>query len=938
MYPAAPDFPYVLSEHEEIDSILYKPINSTQRIKYTCFNASSSYIVLGSTSGSVYLFSREPCSFLQIIPLSEGVVSRIAISPDEKTVVLTTTRGSICLVSLKSTPQLISVLTDHMYKQITCVCWNNNSTEIYVGDAIGRVFVIVLSIFTVNGIFQTPACILNLDSNVVQLNFLSPLLLVSTLTRCYVCDTVREQYKQIGNKPRNGEFGACFYTHESIASNSQGEERNHNDARGAFNLISDNDNSILGENHSKIFCARPGSRLWEVSADGIVAKTHQFKETLAIPPTAIFRKEPSTLKSSSQKEETGHHKWLPQSVNFSHLFVLARKYLFSYTSSGLYVIDPANASVLLWSNEYTSIGMTAIVDDRIYFITCDSEFHCLTLLSLDSLILRLYRQRYGECLNACLVYKSQLLKAIDSKEIVELLDEVENPSPSPRDEKTLLRPLITLLQADDNNSRPAKLDSGIVIVHSENDSFVDRKTYDCETTVFSSQSPEISSDDSSGEIQIESGKDRDENPTRGNTLGMASEDTLNLDYDGEMSDTKDDGRRKLPDFQENITHKVQSDLRSIYDLANSIKPTILEKEIEQIILETDKKMRTVKDSYRDSPGLQNFIYEVTRAAELHYYNVFLANASAQLIDSASNDYVVRHFATAFIEINAPTYDRCGCSYPYPMDKTMEPKFLTIGESLIRRYADDLPMECSNICDKIPYMWRVYLPIRIERRDTLDDLLRQCLQTRDNIVLSFLLPALNEQQWSCVDACLSEIKDGTCLFCATPLTKKPDYDILIDWSGIAREIMRREGPDEAVAFLIKLESMMPDINLDRSIFQSIVFTKLLHREGLKKSIDFSKTNKLTSEFGTVCSPQVRDQLTKALEKDLRRPIDKSVFGIGAHHWGIRHQIKSLTCPGCTLSLQTPILLGDNGIAIFRCGHVYHVNCMIERKLSRCNLHQ
>ncbi|XP_011175660.1 Hermansky-Pudlak syndrome 5 protein homolog [Solenopsis invicta] len=930
MYPAAPDFPYVLSEREEINSILYKPINSTQRIKYTCFNASSSYIVLGSTSGSVYLFSREPCSFLQIIPLSEGVVSRVAISPDEKTVALATTRGTICLVSLKSTPQLISVLTDHMYKQITCICWNNSSTELYIGDAIGRVFVIVLSIFTVNGMFQTPACILNLDSGVVQLNFFSPLLLVSTLARCYICDTIREQYKQIGNKPRNGEFGACFYTHENIISNSQKEERNINDARGAFNLISDNDSNILGENHSRIFCARPGSRLWEVSADGIVTKTHQFKEALAIPPTIIFRSESSTLESS-QKEET-RHEWPPQSVNFSHLFVLARKYLFSYTASGLYVIDPANASILLWSNEYTNIGTTSIVDDQIYLMTCGSEFHCVALSSLDNLILRLYcREQYNKCLNACLVYKSQLLKAIGTKEIVELL---EMEDPPLRDEKALLRPLITLLQAS-GNSRPTKLDSGIVVVHSKKDKFTDKKTYGCEMTS-SSQSPEISSDDSS-EMQIESRKDREENFARRNTLGTVSEVTLNSGYDREMSDIKDDDRQK-PDFQDDITHKVQSDLRSIYDLTNSVRPNISEKEIEEIILETDKRMRTIKDSYRDSSRLQSFIYEITRAAELHYYNVFLENTSVQLIDSINNDYVMRHFARAFVEINAPIYARCSCGYPYPMDKTIEPKFLGIGESLIRRYADNLPTECSNICDKVPYMWRVYLSIRIEQRNALDDLLRQCLQTRDNIVLSFLLPALNEQQWSCVNACLSEIKDGTCLFCATPLAKKPDYDVLIDWSGIAREIMRKEGPDEAMAFLIKLESMMPDIDLDRSIFQSIVFTKMLHHRGLKKSIDFSKTNKVTSEFGTICSPQIRDQLTKALEKDLRRSIDKSVFGTGAHHWGKRHQIKSLTCPGCTLSLQTPILLGDNGVAIFRCGHAYHMNCMIERKLTRCNLHQ
>ncbi|XP_018051433.1 PREDICTED: uncharacterized protein LOC108689248 [Atta colombica] len=929
MYPIAPDVSYVLSEREDINSILYKPINSTQRIKYTCFNVSPSYIILGSSSGSVYLFSREPCLFLQIIPLSEGVVSRVAISPDEKTVALATTRGTVCLVSLKSTPQLISVSTEHIYKQITCICWNNNSTELYVGDAIGKISVMMLSIFTVNGMFQTPVCtLMSLDSSIVQLNFHSSLLLVSTLARSYICDTVQEQYKQIGNKPRNGEFGACFYTHENNTLKAQREERNTNNTRGTFNLISDNDINILGENQSKIFCARPGSRLWEVSADGIVVKTHQFKEALAIPPTAIFRSN-STLESS-QKKET-ECEWPPQSVNFSHLFVLARKYLISYTTSGLYVIDPTNASMLLWSNEYTNISMTAIVDNQIYLMTCDSKFHCIALSSLDSLILWLYcREQYSECLNACFVYKSQLLKTIGTKEIVELF-KVENLR---QDEKELLRPLITLLQASDNN-RPAKLNSGIVVVHSENNRFVNKKTYGCEMT--QSQSPEISSDDSF-EMQIESGKDRKENliQEKKNILETISGNIFDSDYNGEILDIKEAGQKL--DFQENVTHRIQSDLHTIYELANSFRPNMLEEEIEEIILETDKKMRIIKDSYRDSPGLQSFIYEVTRAAELHYYNMFLENTSMQLINSSNSNYIVRHFVRAFIEINAPAYFRCNCGYPYPMDKTVEPKFLAVGESLFKRYADDLPKECNNICDKVPYMWRVYLPIRIEQRSALDDLLRQCLQTRDNVVLSFLLPALNEQQWNCVGTCLSEIEDSTCLFCATPLAKKSNYDILIDWSGIVKEIMKREGPDKATAFLIKLEDMIPDIDLDKSIFQSIVFTKMLHRRGLKKSIDFSETNQLSSKFGTICSPQIRDQLTKVLEKDLRRSIDKNVFGTGAYHWGMRHQIKSLTCPCCTLSLQTPILLGTNGVAIFRCGHAYHVNCMIERKLTRCNLHQ
>lgn len=82
--------------------------------------------------------------------LQEGVVSRLAISPDEKTVALATTRGTVCVVSLKSTPQLMAVSTEHICKQITYLCWNNNSAEIYIGDEAGTVSVMILSIFTVS--------------------------------------------------------------------------------------------------------------------------------------------------------------------------------------------------------------------------------------------------------------------------------------------------------------------------------------------------------------------------------------------------------------------------------------------------------------------------------------------------------------------------------------------------------------------------------------------------------------------------------------------------------------------------------------------------------------------------------------------------------------------------------------------------------------------
>lgn len=92
------------------------------------------------------------CLYLVILvsKFQEGVVSHVTISPDEKTIALATTRDIVCLVPLKSTPRLTAVSTEHIYKQITCLCWNKNSTEVYIGDAVGRISVVVLSTFTVS--------------------------------------------------------------------------------------------------------------------------------------------------------------------------------------------------------------------------------------------------------------------------------------------------------------------------------------------------------------------------------------------------------------------------------------------------------------------------------------------------------------------------------------------------------------------------------------------------------------------------------------------------------------------------------------------------------------------------------------------------------------------------------------------------------------------
>ena len=139
--------------------------------------------------------------------------------------------------------------------------------------------------------FQAPGCtLMHLDSSIVQLSFSAPLLLVSTTSRCYICDTVLEQYKQIGNKARDGDYGACFLKRPLVSEKSiKTEEKENVSRKRTFSLNTEGESSSLNESHFKIFCARPGSRLWEVTTNGVVIKTHQFKEALAIPPLPVYK-------------------------------------------------------------------------------------------------------------------------------------------------------------------------------------------------------------------------------------------------------------------------------------------------------------------------------------------------------------------------------------------------------------------------------------------------------------------------------------------------------------------------------------------------------------------------------------------------------------------------------------------------------------------------
>lgn len=214
---------------------------------------------------------------------------------------------------------------------------------------------------------------MTLDSKILQLCWLNDFLLVSTLSRCYLCDTVKEQFKQIGHQLRDGLYGACF---------------------------------TKSGNNIRIFCARPGSRLWEVNLDAVVHSTHQFKQQLAIPPCSFISvyEEPKIIGKEQNKTE-----WSAQSFNFIKLYDLLGRYIFTYKKDGIYILNVDMANILFWSNFFNDIVDAQCISNTIFLWTSQGDLHELVLLPVEKCLLSLYlKKQYSLCVDVICLHFDRL--------------------------------------------------------------------------------------------------------------------------------------------------------------------------------------------------------------------------------------------------------------------------------------------------------------------------------------------------------------------------------------------------------------------------------------------------------------------------------------------------------------------------------------------------
>lgn len=300
-----------------------------------------------------------------------GPISIIKISNDQQTIAYANTFGDIALYSLKSLISKSSRLKLPAGNVATALYWYYSDKELYVGDSSGSVSVVSLSFFIGRNLLNVQLNpILMLDSQIVQIDGFNDWLLVSSLTKTILCNNEREEFKQIGNRPRDGGFGACFTVDFESLETQQSQ----------LTTIDEFEYERLLMDNVRIFCSRPGMRLWQADLNGNILATHQYKNT-------NFSKEQVKLlpEGSFNPPEL-----MDKTNQFQLVTSLCNVFVFTWNSSGFYIIDPVQSKILFWTNEFNNLVIaTKIIDSSIYVYLRDGRLLELKFFKLQNYALHL---------------------------------------------------------------------------------------------------------------------------------------------------------------------------------------------------------------------------------------------------------------------------------------------------------------------------------------------------------------------------------------------------------------------------------------------------------------------------------------------------------------------------------------------------------------------
>ncbi|XP_040844404.1 Hermansky-Pudlak syndrome 5 protein isoform X2 [Ochotona curzoniae] len=393
----AESYSHVLAEFESLDPLLSALRLDSSRLRCTSIAVSRKWLALGSSGGGLHLIQREGWKHRLLLSHKEGAISQVACClHDDDYVAVATSQGLVVVWELnqerRGKPERIYVSSEHKGRKVTALCWDTALLRVFIGDHVGKVSAIKLNTSkqgkgAASFVIFPVQTITTVDSSVVQLDYLDGRLLISSLTRSFLCDTEREKFWKIGNKERDGEFGACFFP-----------------------------GRCSGSQQPLIYCARPGSRMWEVNFDGEVISTHQFKKLLSLPPLPVI-----SLRSEPQYD---HTLGSSQSLSFPRLLHLSEHCVLTWTERGIYIFVPQNVQVLLWS-EVRDIQDVAVCKNELFCLHLNGRVSHLSLLSVERCVERLLRRGlWNLAARTCCLFQNSIIASRTRKSLT--IDKLEH--------------------------------------------------------------------------------------------------------------------------------------------------------------------------------------------------------------------------------------------------------------------------------------------------------------------------------------------------------------------------------------------------------------------------------------------------------------------------------------------------------------------------------
>uniref|UniRef100_A0A8C9X5B7 Hermansky-Pudlak syndrome 5 protein homolog n=1 Tax=Sander lucioperca TaxID=283035 RepID=A0A8C9X5B7_SANLU len=350
LIPVVPEnHSHVLAEFDCLDPLLSALRLDSGRLKCTCLAVSRKWLALGTSAGGLHLIQKEGWKQRLILTHKEGSITQVACCPhDEDFIAVATSQGLVVVWELqlerRGRPERVSVSWEHRGQAITALCWDTSALRVFVGDTGGKVSFLRAGSSKLGKVVTKMLIKLDSVKNVLNVNNLWCIFLS--------LPAFREKFWRVGNKERDGEYGACFFPQN----------------RG-----------LLVGQPPLLYSARPGSRIWEASFNGEVLSTHQFKQPLACPPLPLITYKDEPHYNPVQKS--------PQSIAFPKL----DQNLLTWTDSAIYVFTPQNGQVLLWT-EVKDLVDIAVYRNELFCLHGSGRLSHLSLLSAERCVERLLRR------------------------------------------------------------------------------------------------------------------------------------------------------------------------------------------------------------------------------------------------------------------------------------------------------------------------------------------------------------------------------------------------------------------------------------------------------------------------------------------------------------------------------------------------------------------